>query len=85
MRMPSSGSRRRASLPASTTRRVVASGGSRSFEVDLKAIADGRAPDVPIADGDVVHVPASVARVVPWTLWTVAKEMIHVGGSVLLF
>jgi hypothetical protein len=63
----------------------VTSGGSRSFEVDLEAIADGRAPDVPIADGDVVHVPASVARVVPWSVWTVAREMIHVGGSVLLF
>jgi len=66
-------------------RRVAASGGSRTFEVDLDAIADGRAPDVPIADGDIVHVPASVARVVPWSMWTVAREMIHVGGSVLLF
>jgi len=55
-------------------RRVVASGGSRSFEVDLEAIADGRAPDVPITDGDVVHVPASVARVVPWSLWTLGKR-----------
>jgi len=66
-------------------RRVLASGGSRTFEVDLEAIADGRLPDVPIADGDVVYVPASVARVVPWGMWTVAREMIHVGGSVLLF
>ena len=56
-------------------RRVAASGGSRTFEVDLDAIADG----------DIVHVPASVARVVPWSMWTVAREMIHVGGSVLLF
>jgi polysaccharide export outer membrane protein len=66
-------------------RRVSPVGGSRTFEVDLDAIADGRAPDVPITDGDVVHVPASVTRVVPWSVWTVAREMIHVGGSVLLF
>ncbi len=66
-------------------RRVTPTGGSRSFEVDLDAVADGRAPDVPITDGDVVHVPMSMARVVPWSMWTVAREMIHVGGSVLLF
>src|SRR6185295_5483009 len=66
-------------------RRVTPSGGSRTFEVDLDAIAQGRVADVPIADGDVVHVPVSMARVVPWSVWTVAREMIHVGGSVLLF
>ncbi|MEB2283285.1 MAG: hypothetical protein B6D46_05935 [Polyangiaceae bacterium UTPRO1] len=66
-------------------RRVTPGGGSRTFEVDLDAVADGRAADVPIADGDVVRVPVSVARVVPWSMWTVAREMIHVGGSVLLF
>jgi polysaccharide export outer membrane protein len=66
-------------------RRMLPSGGSRTFEVDLDAIADGRVADVPIADGDVVTVPVSMARVVPWSVWTVAREMIHVGGSVLLF
>ncbi|MCC6848635.1 MAG: polysaccharide biosynthesis/export family protein [Deltaproteobacteria bacterium] len=66
-------------------RRVTPGGGSRTFEVDLAAIADGRAADVPIADGDVVHVPVSVARALPWGVWTIAREMIHVGGSVLLF
>jgi polysaccharide biosynthesis/export protein len=66
-------------------RRVTPSGGSRTFAVDLTAIADGRTSDVPMADGDVVHVPASVARIVPWSMWTIAREMIHVGGSVLLF
>ena len=66
-------------------RRVTPAGGSRTFEVDLTAIADGRIADVPMADGDVVHVPASVARIVPWSMWTIAREMIHVGGSVLLF
>mgnify|MGYP003622835286 CR=1 FL=1 len=66
-------------------RRGTPGGGSRTFEVDLDAIADGRTADVPIADGDVVHVPVSVARVVPWSMWTIAREMIHVGGNVLLF
>ena len=66
-------------------RRVTPAGGSRTFEVDLQAIADGHTADVPMADGDVVHVPASPARLVPWSMWTIAREMIHVGGSVLLF
>ena len=66
-------------------RRAMPSGGARTFEVDLDAIADGRTADVPIADGDVVHVPVSMTRAVPWSVWTVAREMIHVGGSVLLF
>ena len=34
-------------------------GEQQSFTVDLDAVADGRAPDVPITDGDVVHLPAS--------------------------
>ena len=42
-------------------------------------------PDVPLADGDVVHVAAAPARVVPWGLWILAREMIHIGGSVALF
>jgi polysaccharide export outer membrane protein len=68
-----------------TVRRVDAAGASRSFDVDLAAVAAGTADDIPITDGDVVHVPADPARLVPWGVWSVAREMVHVGGSVLLF
>jgi len=57
----------------------------RQFTVDLEAVAAGRAFDVPITGGDVVHLPASTARVIPWGFWSVAREMVHVGGNVLLF
>ena len=57
----------------------------RFFTVDLDDVAGGREPDFPLTDGDVVNLPMSPARVVPWSLWTVAREMIHVGGSLLLF
>jgi polysaccharide export outer membrane protein len=67
-----------------TVTRVVGSE-QRSFTVDLAALAGGTTPDVPISDGDVVYVPVAPTRVVPWGLWTVAREMVHVGGSVLLF
>jgi protein involved in polysaccharide export with SLBB domain len=66
-------------------RRVGAAGETRSFDVDLAAVASGSAHDVPITDGDVIHVPPDPTRLVPWGVWTVAREMVHVGGSVLLF
>src|SRR5262249_34172640 len=68
-----------------TVKRSLGPGEERSFEVDLQAVADGRAPDVPTTDGDVIRLPMSVARVVPYGLWVVAREMIHIGGSVVLF
>lgn len=68
-----------------TVKRVLAQGEQRYFTVDLDAVAEGRSPDFPITDGDVVRLPPEVARLVPWMLWSVAKEMVHVGGSVLLF
>lgn len=68
-----------------TVRRVDAGGATQSFDVDLAAVAAGTADDIPITDGDVVHVPADPARLVPWSMWSVAREMVHVGGSVLLF
>jgi protein involved in polysaccharide export with SLBB domain len=68
-----------------SVRRVTASGEEVSFDVDLAAVSAGSAMDMPITDGDVVHVPAAPERLVPWSVWTVAREMVHVGGSVLLF
>jgi polysaccharide export outer membrane protein len=68
-----------------TVTRVLGAGRQRAFEVDLDALAAGRVADVPLSDGDVVYVPVAPTRVVPWGLWKVAREMVHVGGSVLLF
>ena len=66
-------------------RRVLSDGQDLSFNVDLEAVAKGLAPDVPVTDGDVIRLPTSYARVVPWGFWTLAKEIVHVGGSVALF
>jgi polysaccharide biosynthesis/export protein len=66
-------------------RRVLPDGQDMSFTIDLEAVAKGNAADVPVTDGDVVRLPTSIARVVPWGVWTLAKEMVHVGGSVALF
>ena len=66
-------------------KRVFGAGEDRFFVVDLDAVAKGLAPDMPVTDGDVVRLPASMARLLPWSAWTVAREMVHVGGNVLLF
>jgi hypothetical protein len=66
-------------------KRILGSGEDHSFVVDLEAVACGEAPDVPVVDGDVVHVPATMTRLVPYGMWAVTKEMVHIGGNVLLF
>lgn len=68
-----------------TVKRSFGPGGERSFTVDMAAVSAGRVPDMPITDGDVVQVPVSVLRVVPFAIWEIGKEIIHVGGTVALF
>jgi protein involved in polysaccharide export with SLBB domain len=60
-------------------------GDNQPVTYDLDAIGAGRAPDVVVTDGDVVRVPASTLRVVPWGLWTAARDLFRLGGDVLLF
>ena len=68
-----------------TVKRSLGAGEQQLFMVDLQAIAEGMAADFPLTDGDVIRLPASSLRLVPWGMWNVAREMVHVGGSVLLF
>jgi protein involved in polysaccharide export with SLBB domain len=68
-----------------TVKRVLAAGEQKYFSVDLDAVASGREPDFPITDGDVVHLPASPERAVPWGVYEATKEMIHVGASIPIF
>jgi protein involved in polysaccharide export with SLBB domain len=66
-------------------KRVLGSGEDQSFTVDLDAIEKGEAPDLPVRDGDVVRLPPTYARLIPYGVWTLAREIVHVGGSVPLF
>lgn len=68
-----------------TVKRILGSGEQRYLKVDLQAVAEGRAPDLPMTDGDVVRVPASYVRLVPWGAWSMVRELVHVGGSAVLF
>jgi polysaccharide export outer membrane protein len=68
-----------------TVKRTLAPGEEHQLVVDVDAIAEGRAKDVPLTDGDVVTVPSDTTKLVPYGVWSFAKEMIHVGGSIPLF
>jgi hypothetical protein len=48
-------------------------------------VAEGRAPDLPITDGDVVRVPASTALMPPWAFWSVLREVVRFGASAPLY
>ena len=68
-----------------TVKRVLGAGEQRYFTVDLVQIADGRAPDLPVADGDVVRLPVSIPLMVPYAGWALVKALVHVGGTLTLF
>lgn len=68
-----------------TVRRVVRSGEQEFITVDLEAVTSGRRPDMPITDGDVVHLPMDAARAVPWGTYQAVKDMIRVGASIPIF
>ena len=70
---------------AVTVKRTHGPGDEHTLVVDVDAIAEGRAQDVPLTDGDVVNVPSDNTKLVPYGVWSFAKEMIHVGGSIPLF
>jgi polysaccharide export outer membrane protein len=65
--------------------RVLATGEQQVLTVDLEAVSQGGASDPIMTDGDVVRIPASTPRLVPWGFWTMAKELVRVGGSVAFF
>jgi polysaccharide biosynthesis/export protein len=68
-----------------TISRPTGIGGPQRFTVDLDAVGRGEGADLAIIDGDVIHLPAAPARLVPWAVWMVARDLVHIGGSVLLF
>jgi len=68
-----------------TVKRVLGPAEQRYFTVDLDSVAAGRAPDLPVTDGDVVRLPVSIPRMVPYGGWALLRALVHVGGTVTLF
>ncbi len=73
-----------ADLGQATMRRVVRPGEERLFQIDLKAVAEGRATDLALLDGDVIYLPASTWRLFPWGLWTLVNSLLRFGATVPL-
>jgi polysaccharide export outer membrane protein len=61
------------------------SGDREAIDIDLDRVAAGQDGDVAVSDGDVIRLDAAPARLVPWSVWTTVKEIVRVGGNVLLF
>jgi polysaccharide export outer membrane protein len=74
-----------ADLRHATVARAGGSGTQEPIPVDLEAVAQGTQPDMPITDGDIVRVPASTARLVPYGAWTLVRDIFRVGGSVVAY
>ncbi len=68
-----------------TVKRVARTGEQDFITVDLEAVSAGRSPDVPVTDGDVVHLPMHAGRAVPWGTYQAVKDMIRVGASIPIF
>ncbi|MCW5889157.1 MAG: polysaccharide biosynthesis/export family protein [bacterium] len=66
-------------------KRSVGPNEQKMYVVDLDAVASGAAPDMPLADGDVVSVPPSTARLIPWGMWKVTTGMVAIGASIPIF
>ena len=66
-------------------KRIIGAGEQRLFTVDLEAIAAGRAPDFPLADGDIIRVPAQTSLLVPWGVWSVVSAVGRVGVTAVGF
>jgi polysaccharide biosynthesis/export protein len=68
-----------------TLKRTVSPSEEYYMTVDLHAVDDRQEADLPIIDGDVVYLPASSTRLVPWAFWQFISTLFRVGASVVAF
>ncbi len=68
-----------------TVKRLLGPNHQQQFTVDLKEVAAGRVADLTMADGDVVQIPPSFPRLVPYGTWELVKALVHVGGTFPIF
>jgi hypothetical protein len=52
------------------------------LDVDYAAVAARKAPEVFIRDSDVIEVPASVVKVVPYSIGKTILDVVRVGARV---
>jgi polysaccharide export outer membrane protein len=68
-----------------TLKRTLSPSEEYYMTVDLHEVDDRKQADLPIIDGDVVYLPASGPRLVPWGIWQFISTLFRVGASVVAF
>ena len=59
-------------------------GTKKRIDVDMRAISKGAAKDVTLESGDVVSIPASTVRLIPYSGYWIMTNIIRVGAGVSL-
>jgi protein involved in polysaccharide export with SLBB domain len=62
--------------------RPAAGGTIEMLDINYAAVADRKAPEVFIRDSDVIEVPPSVVKVVPYTIGKTILDIVRVGARV---
>ena len=60
-------------------------GAKKKIEVDMANVTNGEAKDVTLQAGDVIHVPASTVKMVPYGAYWLLTTEVRIGASVPLF
>jgi len=74
-----------ADVTRATLKRTLSPTEQYFMTVDLHAVDDREAADFPIIDGDIVYLPASSARLVPWGIYQFFANVFRLGASVVTF
>jgi polysaccharide export outer membrane protein len=60
-------------------------GTKEKIDVNMKAVAEGQEKDVTLQGGDIVNVPASAVKMVPYSAYWILTTVVRVGASVPIF
>jgi polysaccharide export outer membrane protein len=63
----------------------VNSRGQQTTSVDLDALRQGREADIPVQDGDVIDVPYSAVKMVPYGIASILGRSFYLGASLPIF
>jgi protein involved in polysaccharide export with SLBB domain len=68
-----------------TVWRTQRGGTKKAIEVDMDKVQNGQGKDVTLQGGDVVSVPASSAKMVPYSAYYILTTVVRVGASIPIF
>jgi hypothetical protein len=60
-------------------------GDSITYKVDLEQIKQGKMPDRPVQEADVIEVSSSTAKLVPYGVYRFFNSLLHIGATFPLY